>query len=424
MGSHGDYSAPTEEERRRSGADANTSTETPFYNPTGFDVSQPLGVTPEAPTASVEPEPTTQQEAYTSPQDNPYAQPAYGYNPQGQPATQPGQATYTYQQAPKKPKYGLNNPLLENGIPVKHNFPLQLTFGILEIASGFFCNIFATIFGVLGTVFATKANKSYEDGELHAFRTQKQTATVFLSIGGVFVGLYLLLIVIGVIAAIYEDDYDRYRDPAPLPTQSSSSVDSTEEYESGDDYITYRSDDYIYTQRTFVEHPSLEDYAKVEFDGKPFILPCLGEDLINLGYYVDDDFYEDLVAPLDDAYYMLFNDADLDQPIANIRVINDGDKEASPMDLPVVQIFISDYSNWSGDDPVPMLLVQGVTWGMTEEEMVELFGEADEESFLLEDGEVYYAAYEYYCGSTREYYRNIEFIYEDGTLSEVTIRVE
>lgn len=141
--------------------------------PLGFNELIAAGLTPDTPVwraglenwvkASSLPEltaflqPAQPYQAYQQPTDA-YQQPGQPYQQAGQPYQQPYQQPF---QQPYGSPTGFNQPPY-NGLPVSHTN--WMPWAIVGTVLGFICCFIGMVFGILGIVYANKANRFYNDG--------------------------------------------------------------------------------------------------------------------------------------------------------------------------------------------------------------------------------------------------------------------
>lgn len=160
---------------------------------------------------------------------------------------------------------------------------------------------------------------------------------------------------------------------------------------------------------------SSNDWKTLEFalDGEVYTFPMTYADVEAAGFVIEDDLSE----ILESNYYTLSytaKNAEGEQFYVRFKNFTDTDKALKDCDIYGFSFEVQDYRDVNPD----VTLCNGVTFGMTVDEVKAIMGEPD--YYYESDSEYDYKSMEYYV-TGKSYDSTIELWFTDGALNEITI---
>lgn len=157
------------------------------------------------------------------------------------------------------------------------------------------------------------------------------------------------------------------------------------------------------------------DWKTLEFalDGEVYTFPMTYADVEAAGFVIDDDLSE----ILESNYYTLSYTAENsegEQIYVRFKNFTDTDKAMKDCDIYGFKFEVEDYRDVNPD----VTLCNGVTFGMTVDEVKDIMGEPD--YYYESDSDNDYKSMEYYV-TGHSYDSTIELWFTDGLLNEITI---
>lgn len=324
-------------------------------------------------------QPQEAQQTYGVPQGQPQeTQQTYGQTNQqayGQAYGQANQQAYgqTYGQANQQ-AYGQNMgyampPVGPDGQPLKNNYAMKMVFSILEILCCCMGNVVTLAMGIVGCIFSSKANKSYQQGDGQNFKSQSKTANICLWIGLGFVVLQLIVTVIS------------FAIDAGKSTSTNSAAGG--------------ADAEVYVQVDGCEIGIPSTYAELEDMG-------FSVDSYNAGTTIDGGDFDFLQMTNEDGEYVMwcwfYNDSSTEKAVEECRLIGvDVDSNCE------------NYQTYRTGE--------GLSFDSTAEDFIEAYGEPGEHDY--EDGRDYYEWY--FDNGSDVVWRVMEVTFIDGVLYDIDV---
>lgn len=161
---------------------------------------------------------------------------------------------------------------------------------------------------------------------------------------------------------------------------------------------------------------SSNDWKTLEFalDGVVYTFPMTSADIEAAGFMFDE---EDMNETLESNYYTLSYTAENAQGEAfyvRFKNFTDTDKQMKDCDIYGFQFETLDYRDVNPD----VTLCNGVTFGMTVDEVKAIMGEPD--YYYESDGDYDHKSMEYYV-TGKSYDSSVEFSFSDGILDSITL---
>ena len=217
----------------------------------------------------------------------------------------------------------------KKGKKLKNPFALRLVVSILELV---FCpfSLFLSIpAGILGIVFSKKANKAYKAGNVREYKNYARTAIIILLVGAVS------MLVLPIASGIFET--------SGIITNGNA------------------------------DHPEFEDFNEFSIDGTTISIPCTYQDLEDFGYIMNHSDKISYVEPGGYNYIFLHTETTIE--VLHLRLYNDGTENSSLAETPITSITFWNYMGENDQWFSNYEFVNGLRFGMTEEEVLETLGE-------------------------------------------------
>lgn len=162
---------------------------------------------------------------------------------------------------------------------------------------------------------------------------------------------------------------------------------------------------------------SSDDWKTLEFalDGVVYTFPLTWSDIEAAGFLIDEDYRHEV---LESNYYTLSVNAENEageRISVRFKNFTEGDRELQDCDVYGIGF---DLSEWRDVNP-DVMLCNGVTFGMTAEEVKALMGEPD--YFYESEGDDYTSISMEYYVTGHSYENEIEFYFWNGVLTEIDI---
>ena len=263
----------------------------------------------------------------------------------------------------------------KKGKKIRNPYALRLVLSILELVFCYLSLFLSIPAGILGIVFSKKANKAYKAGKVREFNNYARTAIIILAAGAL--SMWIVPIVL----------------------------------------ITGNSEGYITNENA--DHPDFEDFNEFTVDGTTLSIPCTYQDLEELGYFMD---YSDTHRYTEPGYYKyeyLHTESAID--VLYLCLHNDSTEDAFLTEMSITSIAfwncMGENDQWFADYE----FVNGLRFGMTEEEVLETLGEPNtRETWEDDEYTEVYLTWDYSGG---EYcYISVGFV--DGLLEYIEISNE
>lgn len=345
----------------------------------------------------------TQQSAYGQSEQQSYGQSAYGQLSYGQ----TGQQSYG-QSAYSQTSYGASQvPLDKNGMPLKNNFAMKLTFSILELLCCCGCNIIAMIMGILGCVFTVQANNAYKENRWEEFRSKSKTASIFLWVGfgfAVLYGIYMIFLwTFGGLGQQFMQGFEEGYNSAYYDDYNTDDY-NTDDYDT-DDYDTddYLSDDSAGDVQTQEPQPPVEVASGTGFvdptitlNGVTVTFPLTYAEFAAQGFSVEAEDQE-YVLNQDEYDDVTFYDAN-GAEVGEVYIGNETEGALAMKDSMVFGVYIEDSDIANG---TTFSLPNGLTHYATGEDFMKAYSEPDYKYDDPEEPE--YKVYQWYNHSDMYY---------------------
>lgn len=185
-------------------------------------------------------------------------------------------------------------------------------------------------------------------------------------------------------------------------------ADSEDGQNEGQDADAPTADDYAF---------SSNDWKTLEFalDGVVYTFPLTWSDIEAAGFLIDEDYRHEV---LESNYYTLSVNAETEageRISVRFKNFTEGDRELQDCDVYGIGFEVSE---WRDVNP-QVMICNGVTFGMTAEEVKALMGEPD--YFYESEGDDYTSIRMEYYVTGRSYENEIEFYFWNGVLTEIDI---
>lgn len=209
--------------------------------------------------------------------------------------------------------------------------------------------------------------------------------------------------------AASEDDQDGGQDAASEDGQDAGQdTDLEDGQDDGKNADTPTADDYAF---------SSNDWRTLEFalDGVVYTFPLTWSDIEAAGFLIDEDYRHEV---LESNYYTLSVNAETEageRISVRFKNFTEGDRELQDCDVYGIGFEVS---QWRDVNP-QVMICNGVTFGMTAEEVKALMGEPD--YYYESEGDDYTSIRMEYYATGRSYENEIEFNFWNGALTEIDI---
>ncbi|MDE5817736.1 MAG: MSCRAMM family adhesin SdrC [Lachnospiraceae bacterium] len=209
--------------------------------------------------------------------------------------------------------------------------------------------------------------------------------------------------------AASEDGQDAGQDADPEDNQEAGQdTDSEGGQNDKQDADAPTADDYAF---------SSNDWKTLEFalDGVVYTFPLTWSDIEAAGFLIDEDYRHEV---LESNYYTLGVNAETEageRISVRFKNFTEGDRELQDCDVYGIGF---DLSEWRDVNP-DVMLCNGVTFGMTAEEVKALMGEPD--YYYESEGDDYTSIRMEYYATGHSYENEIEFNFWNGALTEIDI---
>lgn len=185
-------------------------------------------------------------------------------------------------------------------------------------------------------------------------------------------------------------------------------ADSENGQDDDQDADTPTADDYAF---------SSNDWKTLEFalDGVVYTFPLTWSDIEAAGFLIDEDYRHEV---LESNYYTLSVNAENEageRISVRFKNFTEGDRELQDCDVYGIGFEVS---QWRDVNP-QVMICNGVTFGMTAEEVKALMGEPD--YFYESEGDDYTSIRMEYYATGHSYENEIEFNFWNGALTEIDI---
>lgn len=162
---------------------------------------------------------------------------------------------------------------------------------------------------------------------------------------------------------------------------------------------------------------SSNDWKTLEFalDGVVYTFPLTWSDIEAAGFLIDEDYRHEV---LESNYYTLSVNAETEageRISVRFKNFTEGDRELQDCDVYGIGFEVS---KWRDVNP-QVMICNGVTFGMTDEEVKALMGEPD--YFYESEGDDYTSIRMEYYATGHSYENEIEFNFWNGELTEIDI---
>lgn len=162
---------------------------------------------------------------------------------------------------------------------------------------------------------------------------------------------------------------------------------------------------------------SSNDWRTLEFalDGAVYTFPLTWSDIEAAGFLIDEDYRHEV---LESNYYTLSVNAETEageRISVRFKNFTEGDRELQDCDVYGIGFEVS---KWRDVNP-QVMICNGVTFGMTAEEVKALMGEPD--YFYESEGDDYTSIRMEYYATGHSYENEIEFNFWNGALTEIDI---